>query len=189
MTALDMAMLLLTGGMAVTGFLRGFVEEVLSLFAWVFAVMAVYLFLAPLTDLAGIWMGPGATTSILTFGGLFILTFFAGKLLARRLGQSVRTSVLGPVDRVLGGGFGVLKGLIVATVAFLAFTLAYDLFFGVGGKRPEWMTSARSYPLLKASGTVMSRFVRERNEGDHDFWPGETGDGDGKDGGGKGSAG
>lgn len=174
MTALDMAMLLLTGGMAVTGFLRGFVEEMVSLLAWVVAVVAVYLFLAPVTDLAGVWMGPGAMTSILAFAGLFLLTFFAGKLLARRLGQSVRTSVLGPVDRVLGAGFGVLKGVIVATLAFLAFTLVHDLFFGTEGKRPEWMTSARSYPLLRASGNAMSRFVGRREDGKGYFvWPDE----------------
>ena len=40
MTALDMALLLLMGGMAVTGFLRGFVQEVLSLLAWALAVVA-----------------------------------------------------------------------------------------------------------------------------------------------------
>lgn len=163
MYILDMAMLLLTGGMAVTGFLRGFVEEVLSLAAWVVAVIAVYLFLAPVTDLAGVWMGPGATTSLVAFAALFLVTFFAGKLLARRFGRSVRTSVLGPVDRVLGLGFGALKGLIVATVVFLAFILVYNLFFGVDAKRPEWMTGARSYPLLQASGNAMSRFVRYRN--------------------------
>jgi len=171
MYALDMAMLLLTGGMAVTGFLRGFVEEILSLLAWVVAVVAVYLFLAPVTDLAGIWMGPGATTSLGAFAGLFLLTFFAGKLLARRLGQRMRTSILGPVDRVLGLGFGALKGLIVATVAFLAFTLAYNLFFGPDAKRPEWMTGARSYPLLQASGNAMSRFARYRQgEGRSSIW-------------------
>ncbi len=172
MTALDMAMLLLTGGMAVTGFFRGFVEETLSLLAWVVAVVAVYLFLAPMTDLAGIWIGPGATTSIIAFGGLFAVTFFGGKLLARRLGSRVRTSLLGPVDRVLGAGFGVLKGVIVATVVFLAFTMVYDLFFGVAGKRPEWMASARSYPLLKASGNAMTRFINHREEGG-DLFPSE----------------
>ena len=179
MTALDMAMLLLTGGMAVTGFLRGFVEEMLSLLAWVVAVVAVYLFLAPVTDLAGLWMGTGTVTAIAAFAGLFLLTFFAGKLLARRMGQSVRTSLLGPVDRVLGLGFGVLKGVIVATVVFLGFTLAYDLFFGADGKRPEWMTSARSYPLLRASGNAMTRFVRYgEEESDYFPWRGKDGSGD-----------
>jgi len=166
MNALDMALLLLTGGMAVFGFLRGFVEELLLLLAWVIAVIVVRLFLAPVSDLAGAWVGTGATAEILTFVGLFAVTFFAGKLLARRAGRGMRTSVLGPVDRILGAGFGVLKGILVATVLSLGFTLVYNLIYTVNAKRPDWMTEARSYPLLKASSEAMSRLAHERMDGD-----------------------
>jgi len=163
MTALDMALLLLTGGMALFGFMRGFVQEALSLLAWVVAVIAVRLFLAPVTDLMGVWLGPGGATSIAAFAGLFAVTFFAGKMIARWVGERSRASMLGSIDRVLGGGFGVLKGLVVATLAFLAFTLAYTTIFGLTAKRPEWITQSRSYPLLRASGDAMSQFVRDRN--------------------------
>lgn len=164
MNALDIALLLLTGGMAVTGFLRGFVEELLSLLAWVVAVVAVSFFLAPVADLAGIWMGAGAGAQTAAFVGLFGITFLAGKLLAKRAGQGMRTSVLGSIDRILGAGFGILKGVLVATVLFLGFSLAYNLLYSVNAKRPEWMADARSYPLLKASGDAMSRLARERME-------------------------
>jgi len=168
MTALDMAMLLLMGWMAVTGFMRGFVQEVLSLLAWFVAVIAVRLFLAPVTDMVGVWMGPGTATSMLAFAGLFALTFFAGKMLARWMGERVRTSMIGSIDRALGAGFGLLKGLVVATVAFLAFTLAYNLVFGSEALRPGWMTSARSYPLLNASGAAMRQMARSRTDTDMD---------------------
>ncbi|MPT48085.1 MAG: CvpA family protein [Sphingobium sp.] len=164
MTALDMAMLLLTGGIAVMGFFRGFVEEILSMLAWVLAVIAVRLFLAPVTDLSSIWLGSGAA-AIFSFVALFAIVFFAGKMIARRMGKGMRSSALGPVDRILGGGFGVLKGVIIATVLFLTFTLVYNVIFTVHEPRPQWMTDARSYPLLKASGDAMSRFMEERSEG------------------------
>jgi membrane protein required for colicin V production len=164
MTALDMALLLLTGGMALFGFMRGLVQEALSLLAWVVAVIAVRLFLAPVTDLVGLWMEPGGAASILAFAGLFAVTFFTGKMVARWVGQRTRASMLGSVDRVLGAGFGVVKGLVVATLAFLAFTLVYNMMFGLTEPRPEWMTRSRSYPLLRASGDAMSQFVRERNQ-------------------------
>ena len=41
MTGFDIVILLLVGAGAVAGFFRGFVEEVLSLVAWVFAVVAI----------------------------------------------------------------------------------------------------------------------------------------------------
>lgn len=162
MTALDMALLLLMGGMAVTGFLRGFVQEVLSLLAWALAVVAVRLFLAPVTDLAGLWIGAGAAASLLSFAGLFALTFVAGKFVAGRVGEGVRSSLIGPVDRVLGAGFGALKGLVVATLAFLAFSLAYHFFFGKENGLPHWIEGSRSFPLLNASGAAMSQVIEDR---------------------------
>lgn len=165
MTALDMAMLLLTGGMAIAGFLRGFVEEMFSILAWVLAIIAVRLFLAPVTDLSTIWLGANAA-AIFSFAILFGVTFIIGKIIARRMGKGARSSALGPIDRILGAGFGALKGVIVATVAFLAFTLVYNVLFTINEPRPQWMTDARSYPLLKASGDAMSRFMEERIEGD-----------------------
>lgn len=162
MTALDMALLLLMGGMAVTGFMRGFVQEVLSLLAWGVAVIAVRLFLAPVTDLAGLWIGAGAAASLLSFVGLFALTFVAGKFVAGRVGDGVRSSLIGPVDRVLGAGFGALKGLVVATLAFLAFSLGYHFFFGVQGGLPKWIEESRSFPLLNASGEAMAQVIHDR---------------------------
>lgn len=162
MTALDMALLLLMGGMAVTGFMRGFVQEVLSLLAWGLAVIAVRLFLAPVTDLVGVWIGAGAAASLLSFVGLFALTFVAGKFVAGRVGDGVRSSLIGPVDRVLGAGFGALKGLVVATLAFLAFSLGYHFLFGVQNGLPNWIEKSRSFPLLNASGEAMSQVIHDR---------------------------
>lgn len=168
MAALDIALLLMVGTMSVTGFMRGFVQESLSLLAWVVAVIAVRLFLAPITDLVSVWLGPGTTASIVSFAGLFVITFYCGKLIARWMGERTRTSLLGPIDRVLGLGFGAVKALVVATLAFLAFNLAYNSLFGITAKRPEWMTQSRSYPLLKASGDAMSQFVADRRRTSED---------------------
>lgn len=163
MTVLDMIMLLLCGGMAVMGYLRGFVQEILSLFAWVLAVIVVRLFLAPTTELAALWVGSAAAGGVLAFAGLFAVTFLAGRMLARRAGKGMRASMVGMVDRVLGMGFGAVKGLVIGTIVFLAFILLYNLVYGIDSPRPLWMSQSRSYPLLRASGDAMSQFVRDRN--------------------------
>jgi membrane protein required for colicin V production len=163
MTALDMLVLIALGGCAVFGFMRGFVQEVLSLLAWVLAIVAVRMFLAPVTDLVGVWLGGTGGSAILSFILLFGVTFFAGKMLARKIGASSRSSFIGSIDRVLGGGFGAVKGLIGATLVFLAFSLVYNVIYGVRSPRPEWITQARSYPLLNASGEAMTRFAKYRS--------------------------
>ena len=85
------------------------------------------------------------------------------KLLARQLGGRTRRSpVLGPFDRVLGGGFGALKGLLGATLFFLLANLATDMVYGPQADRPEWMTRSRTYPLLNASGRAIVDWVEAR---------------------------
>ena len=63
--------------------------------------------------------------------------------------------MLGPFDRVLGGGFGALKGLLGVTLFFLLANLATDMVYGPQADRPEWMTRSRTYPLLNASGRAI----------------------------------
>jgi membrane protein required for colicin V production len=79
-----------------------------------------------------------------------------------QLDRNRAQSVLGPIDRVLGFGFGAVKGLIGATLLFLLLVMVYETAFGSKVKRPEWMTASRTYPLLNASGDALSTFVRER---------------------------
>lgn len=145
--------------------MRGFVHEALSLIAWVLAVLAVKFLHTPATEaLAGVVgtaSGAAALAVVVLFGG----TFFVGRLLAKALGSRTRQSVLGPVDRVLGLGFGFLKGLIGASLLFLLATLVIDTVRGGPANRPDWMRDARSYPLLNATSRAMSDWVNQRRLG------------------------
>jgi len=158
-TALDIFVILLLGGGALIGFVRGFVHEVLSLFAWIAAIAALKLFHSPLQEKLVGAVGTEAGASALAFALLFVPVYIAVKLIARQLGGKARRSVVGPVDRVLGGGFGILKGLIGATLFFLLANLATDLIYGPEAERPEWMTSSQTFPLLNASGRAIVDWV------------------------------
>ncbi|MBV2148423.1 CvpA family protein [Sphingobium sp. AS12] len=162
MNAVDILVLLAIGGCAVLGLLRGFVLETLSLMAWVLAIFAIRLFHASATDLLSAFVGTRSGAAVLALVLVFGVTFAAGKMVAHAIGRRTRQSVLGPVDRVLGGGFGAVKGLIGATLIFLAFSLVYDTMYGSGGRRPDWLSDARTFPLLNASGQAISEFLAEQ---------------------------
>ncbi|HEX8400351.1 MAG TPA: CvpA family protein [Allosphingosinicella sp.] len=162
LTALDIIVLLLVGGGLVFGFIRGFVFEILSLFAWVAAIIALKLLHTPVT--AALTGSIGTGSAVLAFALVFGVVFIVGKLLARRIGGATKRSVIGPVDRLLGGGFGALKGLIGATLLYLAAALVYDTFYGRTAQRPEWMLQSRTYPLLNASGNAVINFVETRRQ-------------------------
>jgi membrane protein required for colicin V production len=165
MSALDIFVIVLLAGGAIIGFVRGLVHEMLSLLAWVVAIVMLRLFHTPvsisLTDAVG-----GATgAAVLTFVLLFLPSFLFMKLLARSIGKKTRSSMLGPFDRVLGGGFGMLKGLLAVTLFFLLANLATDLTYGPDEPRPEWMRNSRTYPLLNASGRAVVDWVETRRKG------------------------
>ena len=160
LTALDILVVLLVGAGLVIGFLRGFVAEILSLFAWILAILALRYFHAPV---AGVLQGPvGNGAWLLAFVLVFGVVFVLGKLASRRLGGRVRRSVVGPIDRLLGAGFGALKGLIGATLLYLALNFMFDMIWGRTAERPAWMAESRTYPLLHASGEAIVDLVEAR---------------------------
>ena len=159
LTSLDIIVILLVGAGLVFGFLRGFVFEILSLLAWFMAIIALRYFHEPVRDWLVGPVGTVAGASVLAFALVFGIVFIAGKLASRRVGGRVRKSVVGPVDRVLGSGFGALKGLIGATLLYLAANLVYDTIWGRAAERPEWMAQSRTYPLLHASGEAIVDLV------------------------------
>ena len=165
MTALDIFVVLLLGGAALIGFVRGFTHEVLSLLAWVAGIAALKLFHAPLQEALSGSVQTQAGASAVAFALLFLPAYIAVKLFARAIGGKARRSVLGPVDRLLGGGFGMLKGLIGATLFFLLANLATDMVYGTSADRPEWMTESRTYPLLNATARAVVDWVETRRKG------------------------
>jgi membrane protein required for colicin V production len=164
MTALDVFVFLLLIGGAAIGFVRGFVHEVISLFAWIVAIAMLKLFHTQLWQgLTGTVTDSPTAAAVIAFAVLFVPSFVIVKLLARAIGGKTRRHrLLGPFDRVLGGGFGALKGLLGATLFFLLANLATDMVYGPQADRPQWMTKSRTYPLLNASGRAIVDWVEAR---------------------------
>ncbi len=161
MTGFDLIVLLIVGVGAIGGFLRGFVQEVLSIAAWVLAILAIRFLHTDLTVAILEFMGSPITASILAFALLLLIPYAAMKLIASFAGRSSRNSVLGPVDRVLGFAFGALKGVLIVVVAFSLLVLGYDTVWGSQG-RPAWIVEARTYQLVDAGSRAMVQIIEER---------------------------
>jgi membrane protein required for colicin V production len=161
MTGFDIIVFIIVGVAAVGGFMRGFVQEVLSLLSWVLAIFAIrYLHTDVTLFLLDYFQSPSGA-AVLAFALLLLIPYAAMKLIAGRMGEASRNSFLGPIDRVLGFGFGMLKGLIVAVMAFSILVLGYDTIWGAQG-RPTWITTARTYPFINASADAMVELIEER---------------------------
>lgn len=161
MTGFDIAVLLLVGMGAVTGFLRGFVQEMLALGAWIFALVAIHMLHTPLSKALTPTVGTESGAAVLSFALLLLVPYAVVKLVANWLGSKSRNSLLGPIDRVLGFGFGGIKGLIIVVLAFSVLVLGYDTVWGPGG-RPDWITQARTYRFVNASSEALVKMIGQR---------------------------
>ena len=161
MTGFDYLVLLIVGIAAAGGFMRGFMQEILSLAAWILAAFAIRFLHTPLTLALEEYIGPEITTSLLSFTLLLLIPYAAMKVIASNVGTASRGSIMGPIDRVLGFGFGALKGVLIVVIAFSLLVLGYDGIWGYKG-RPSWITTARSYELVDASSRALVEALAER---------------------------
>ncbi|HZF46671.1 MAG TPA: CvpA family protein [Sphingomonadaceae bacterium] len=161
MTGFDIIVLVIIGVAAVGGFLRGFVQEVLSLAAWLLSLFAIHYLHTHLTSQLMTYIHSESGAAVLAFALLLLIPYAGMKLIAGRMGESSRNSLLGPVDRVLGFGFGMVKGGIIAVLAFSVLVLGYDKIWGVQG-RPTWITQARTYPAVNAGADALVQMIQSR---------------------------
>lgn len=105
-----LAVLLLS---ALVGLWRGLVYEVLSVAVWVGAFLLAQAYAAPV----GAWLPVDGFSDPLQiaigFAAVFFAAAFAGGLLAWLFKKLVESVGLRPVDRVLGGAFGLLRGVVM----------------------------------------------------------------------------
>jgi len=105
-----LAVLLLSG---LLGLWRGLVYEVLSVAVWVAAFLLAQNYAAA----AGAWLPLDGFSEPLQlamgFAVVFLASAFIGGALAWLVKKLVESVGLRPVDRVLGGVFGLMRGLVI----------------------------------------------------------------------------
>lgn len=106
------------------GTLRGFIKEFFALAVWVAAFFVAFHFSGAVAEeLTGQVTLPSARNA-LAFAGLFLITLLIGGLLTYLVGLMVEKTGLTGTDRLVGGIFGALRGLVlvIALVVIAGFT-------------------------------------------------------------------
>lgn len=113
MNTIDGALLLVLLVSVVVGMWRGLMYEVLSVAAWV----AAFVLAQAHADRVAGWLPLGdlspAVRMAIGFAIVFVGCAFVGGLLAWTVKRLVAAVGLRPIDRVLGGAFGLLRGAVV----------------------------------------------------------------------------
>jgi membrane protein required for colicin V production len=101
------------------GVWRGFVKEAFSLAVWVAAFLVAFQFSGAVAEFMENSISLPSARTALAFGGLFVLTLLVGGLLTYLVGKMVEKTGLSGTDRLLGGIFGVARGLILVLMLII----------------------------------------------------------------------
>ena len=157
MNWVDAVMLAVIALSALAGFLRGFAREALGLAAWIAAALLASRCYAAGLPLARRWIDDAQLADVVCFVIVFVVILIALSVLAGLLSRLVRFSVLGGIDRVLGAGFGILRGAVLLVLAFIV--------LGVVVAPEHWpdpVREARSLPYLHAGASYALARAPER---------------------------
>ena len=144
LTLFDIIVLVVVAISLVVAFMRGFVSEVLSLFAWGGAVFATLYGVPLLRPFAHKHIKPDALADTLLVLALAIVSLVVFKIAASFIGDRVRQSRIGALDRMLGVLFGLFRGLLVVCVAYILMSWIIPPH-----KQPDWIAHARTRSLVE----------------------------------------
>ncbi|ALJ35251.1 CvpA family protein [Azospirillum brasilense] len=146
----DLAVIVVLLLAALLAFTRGMVAEVLSVAAWVGAALITLNALPHVLPIAQTYIHVEMAAYAASAVALFVVSLVVLTILGRVVSRGVQNSGLSALDRSLGFVFGLLKGAILASVAYLFFAWLVPN----PAEHPAWLQNAKTRPML-VSGAAM----------------------------------
>ena len=123
--------------------MRGFTREVLAIASWAAAAAAAYYFYPLLMPYLTPYIHKEVIAQAAAAAAVFFITLIIVSLFTVRLSDAILDSKIGALDRSLGFVFGVVRGFLLAVVAFAIFNWLVS-----EKQQPEWVKNARTRPVL-----------------------------------------
>lgn len=156
MNALDLAVLGVIALSAIFAFARGFVRETLSIVAWVGAAMATLYGFNQVYGLVIRFVATPLLADLVAGGGLFVISLIGLTILTGYIARFVHSTALSPIDRTLGLIFGLVRGAVLVSLAYLLLDISLPQ-----NDRPGWIKQAKSEPFLAQGADVLRGVLPE----------------------------
>ncbi len=119
LTYVDYILIAVLALSSVVSVLRGFVREIMAIVTWVVALWVAWHFYNALAVLLTDYMAKESLRAPVAFLSLFVVTMILGGLVNFLIGQLVDKTGLSGTDRILGLGFGLLRGVLVIGILLM----------------------------------------------------------------------
>jgi membrane protein required for colicin V production len=172
LSLLDLLLAVIVGGSVVFGFLAGFARAGVSFLAAIAGVLFGFWFYGIPADFIHRYVGSQTFSNIFGFLTVFFVCVLMGALIGKLLAKLLKWTGLSWLDRLMGAGFGLVRG-VIAAVAFVSILLAFT-----PKPVPNWMTGSMLLPYaIDASNMIatlaprgLKNSVRETVGEVHQLW-------------------
>jgi membrane protein required for colicin V production len=154
--ALDLGVLGVVVLSAIFAFARGFVRETLSIVAWVGAAAITYFAFSRVYAAVAHFVATPLLADLVAGAGLFVISLIALTILTSYLARFVQSTALSPIDRTLGLIFGLARGVVLVSLAYLVLDISLPL-----NDRPIWLNQAKSQPFLVHGAELLRSVLPE----------------------------
>jgi membrane protein required for colicin V production len=151
MNALDLSIIGVIVLSGIFAFARGFVREVLSIAAWVGAAAITLYGFNYVYGIIFRFVTTPLLADLIAGAGLFVISLIVLTILTGYMARFVHSSALSPIDRTLGLIFGLARGVVLVSLAYLMVDVSLPQ-----NDRPGWIKDAKSNRFL-ANGVDILR--------------------------------
>ena len=159
MTLFDLIFLGVIALSALVGFVRGGVREVVTVAAFVIAALVAVFSLRFTAGIARAAIDPDWAATGVAIVLMFIAVYIAVRVLGGGLTKSIKGSMLGKFDSIVGLAFGALRGLVALGVLHLFLHTVTSQ-----GQMPAWISGAASYPVTAWTADHLRVLAREGSD-------------------------
>ena len=149
----DLSILVFILFSAFFAFLRGFSQELFSLFSWIGSFIGSYFFGGLLISEINQIFNNILISSIVSYVSVFIILLFILSFITKKFANTVKESDVGMVDRTLGFLFGVLRGYVIISFSLFSLDYFYD------NKNIKWIQDSKvNFVILITNNKIIEMF-------------------------------
>jgi membrane protein required for colicin V production len=134
---------------------RGFVHEILAAAGWVLAPLAAFWAVRrfpAVHDLAHQILDKPPYEDYAAGAVIFLVVLIVMSFITHAVARRVQRSALGSTDRALGFAFGLVRGLVLCSLAFMVESWLIP-------QQPDVVANAKSLPLIERGADIIKSLV------------------------------
>lgn len=127
MNPLDYIIITILAALLIKGLINGFIKELFSFLAFIIGALVAYFFAVDVSSVLCELLPQSCKLGSLVFLLLFLITALAVSYLGRLLTKAAKYMALGGINRLFGGIFGLLKGIIILFILLVLFNAIAEI--------------------------------------------------------------